>query len=149
MNGSTRYVFDTNVLISALLFEHSRPGRAFRHALQSGQILVSLPMLEELNDVLSRSKFDRYVSAEEREEFLEALIERAAFVEPDEQIAVCRDPKDDKFLELAVSGSARCIISGDDDLLALHPFRGIAIVTVDDFLRQVGSRQPDEEASNG
>jgi predicted nucleic acid-binding protein len=46
----------------------------------------------------------------------------------------CRDPKDDKFLELAISGGASYIVSGDADLLTLHPFRGIAVITPQDFL---------------
>lgn len=145
MNGSNRYVFDTNVLVSALIFENSKPGRAFRHALQNGQILLSLTTLEEIDEVMRREKFERYVTAEEREEFLEALIGRARFVEPTEQIKVCRDPKDDKFLELAVSGEAYHIVSGDDDLLALSPFRGIEILSVDDFLKRLEGGESDEE----
>ena len=145
MNGNARYVFDTNVLVSALIFEDSKPGRAFRLALQNGQILLSLTTLEEIDEVMSREKFERYVTAEEREEFLEALIGRARFVEPAEQIKVCRDPQDDKFLELAVSGGAYYIISGDDDLLALSPFREIEILSVDDFLKRLEGGESDEE----
>jgi predicted nucleic acid-binding protein len=55
-------------------------------------------------------------------------------VDVTERVAACRDPKDDKFLELAVSGRASCIVSGDKDLLALHPFRGIAILNPAAFL---------------
>ena len=95
--------------------------------------------------MMNREKFERYVTAEEREEFLEALIGRARFVEPTEQIMACRDPKDDKFLELAVSGEAHHIISGDDDLLALSPFRGIEILSVDDFLKRLEGGESDEE----
>ena len=144
MNDPKRYVFDTNVLISALIFEHSRPGRAFRQALNTGQVLLSLQVLEELNDVLSREKFERYVSEKEREEFLDSFVERAKFITPTERIQVCRDPKDDKFFELAVSGKAHYIISGDNDLLTLHPFRGIEIITVDDFLTQIEMRESTE-----
>lgn len=53
------------------------------------------------------------------------------------EIAVCRDPKDDKFLELAVSGTATHIITGDDDLLSMHPFRGIAILSPQQLLTQL------------
>jgi uncharacterized protein len=68
------FCFDTNVIISALLFETSKPAQAFRYALQHGEILLSLEVLEELNEVLGREKFDRYLTREEREEFLETLI---------------------------------------------------------------------------
>ena len=124
MKSRSRYVFDTSTIVSATLFEHSKPDRAFRRALKRGRVLLSLATLEELAEVLQREKFDRYVTLAEREEFLEALVERALFVEPTEEIEACRDPKDDKFLELAVSGQVRCIVSSDEDLLVLHPFRG-------------------------
>jgi uncharacterized protein len=146
MSSSARYVFDTNTLVSALLFEHSKPGCAFRQALRCGKVLVSPSTLEELAEVLQREKFDRYVTASEREEFLEAFVERALFIESTEEIRACRDAKDDKFLELAVSGKADCIISGDNDLLILHPFRAIAIMTVAEFLEPTTGESTDEEA---
>jgi predicted nucleic acid-binding protein len=49
-------------------------------------------------------------------------------------VRACRDPKDDKFLELAVSGAACCVVTGDQDLLALHPFRSVSILTPAQFL---------------
>ncbi len=87
-------------------------------------------------EVLGRDKFDRYLSAEEREAFLGALVARVDVVEPVEEIQACHDPDDNKFLELAVEGEAKAIVSGDDDLLALHPFRDISIVTPSAFLEQ-------------
>jgi len=95
---------------------------------------LSLPTAEELNEVLGREKFSRYITRENREHFLAAFIQSARFIEVTEKIIACRDPKDDKFLELAVSGHATCIVTGDDDLLALHPFRGIPILSVGHFL---------------
>lgn len=52
-------------------------------------------------------------------------------------VTVCRDPKDDKFLEVAVNGAATYIITGDNDLPVLHPFRGIPIVTPRTFVDTV------------
>ncbi len=121
MSESPRYVFDTNTLISALLFARSKPGQAFRHALKHGYILSSSATVEELAEVLQRPKFKRYVKAAAREAFLAAFVERAMLVEPSEVVRACRDSKDDKFLELAVVGGASCIITGDDDLLVLRP----------------------------
>jgi hypothetical protein len=69
MNGRERYVLDTNVVVSALLFEQSTPGQAFYAALDRGDILLSLPVLEELIDVLGREKFELYLLREERERF--------------------------------------------------------------------------------
>jgi len=139
MSSSARYIFDTNTLVSAVLFEHSLPGRAFRRALKGGEVLVSSATLEELAAVLQREKFDRYVTPIEREEFLEAFVERATFIEPMEEIRTCRDAKDDKFLELAVSGGAVYLISGDKDLRTLNPFRDIKIITAAEFLTAIES----------
>ena len=79
----------------------------------NGEVLLSLDLLEELNEVLGRKKFNKYVTHEEREEFLEALIERAVLIEIVENIQEWRDPKDDKVLELALNAEAQYIITGD------------------------------------
>jgi len=100
-------------------------------------VLLSLDLLEELNEILGRDKFNRYVTSEEREEFLEALIEGAVLVEITENVQECRDPKDHKVLELALNGEAQYIISGDRDLLVLHPFRDVVVITADEFLRTI------------
>jgi putative PIN family toxin of toxin-antitoxin system len=146
MSESVRHVFDTNTLVSAILFEHSTPGQALRRALSRGRVLLSSSTLEELAEVLQREKFARYVTAAEREEFLVAFVERALFVEPMEEVRACRDAKDDKFLELAVSGRAAYIISGDADLLVLHPFRDIAIMTAAEFLHATAEEGADDKA---
>jgi putative PIN family toxin of toxin-antitoxin system len=123
-----RFVLDTNVLVSALLFKDSPPGRVLRWVLRNGVLLRSTQTFEELGQVLSRPKFDRYVSAAHRLEFAASIHREAEAVIDSESISACRDPKDDKFLELAVSGAADGIVSGDDDLLVLSPFRGIPIL---------------------
>ena len=129
-----RYVFDTSVVVSAPLFEQSVPGQAFYAALDRGEILLSQATATELAAVLSRKKFDRYLTREEREQFLVVLLREATVVEIGAEILACRDPKDDKFLELAVSGRASCLITGDEDLLILHSFHGIPIMTPARFL---------------
>ena len=131
----TGFVFDTNVIISALLFNDSIPGRAFIRALKHGRILVSGTLLGELNRVLGRDRFDRYVTREERDEFLGSLIRESDLIEITETVQVCRDPKDDQILELAVNGNATYIVTGDADLLALNPFRDVEIVTPAEFLK--------------
>ncbi|MGH9821916.1 MAG: putative toxin-antitoxin system toxin component, PIN family [Blastocatellia bacterium] len=136
MNGGLRYVLDTNVIVSALLLPRSTPRDAFERALEKGKILVSLPALVELENVLSRSKFEKYLYEQERKQFMAALVREAEFIDVTERITECRDPRDDKFLELAVCGAADCLISGDLDLLALHPFRNIPILTPAEFLKQ-------------
>jgi uncharacterized protein len=64
MSSKIRYVFDTNVIVSSLLFEHSKPAQAFNYALNHGVILLSSE-LAELSDVLGRKKFDRFLTSEE------------------------------------------------------------------------------------
>jgi putative PIN family toxin of toxin-antitoxin system len=134
MSPEPRYVFDIGVVVSAVLFEQSVPGQAFYAALDRGKILVSQATFGELADILGREKFDRYVTREERERFLALFLIQATLVEITEEIRACRDSKDDKFLELAVSGAASYLVTGDQDLLVLHPFRGIAILTPAQFL---------------
>lgn len=134
MTDKPRYVFDTSVLVSAAIFRESTPGLALTAALRQGSILLSQATAEELEDVLARPKFDRYITSETRNRFLAALLRDATFREPDESIKACRDPKDDKFLEIAVAGQAMYLITGDEDLLVLNPFRGIRIVTASEFV---------------
>jgi predicted nucleic acid-binding protein len=81
VRSSPRCVFDTNVLVSALLFNQSTPAQAFFAALHAGEILVSADAIAELNDVLGRGKFARYVSEEERARFLQRLLREARLVE--------------------------------------------------------------------
>ena len=83
-----------------------------------------------------RQKFDRYVSLETRLRFLSGFISLSTVVEISERIQVCRDPKDDMVLETAVNGQADTIITGDQDLLVLHPFRQIAVLSPRTFLDQ-------------
>lgn len=128
-----RFVFDTNVIVSAALLVGSIPRQAFDQALDDGRILISVPVLIELAEVLSRKKLNKYLLEEERMSFLVALLKEAEMVEITEAITDCRDVKDNKFLELVVSGKADCIVSGDEDLLVLNPFRGIPILTPREF----------------
>ena len=140
MPARPRFVFDTNAIVSAVLLKESVSRRAFDKALDSGEILVSVDTIDELNQVLGRKRFARYVTEEERFEFLAVLLREARLVEIDVRIKTCRDPQDDKFLELALSGNAEYIVSGDQDLLVLHPFRGVSIITPSRFLDEVSTR---------
>ena len=134
MAARSRFVFDTNAVISAALLKRSVSRHAFDKAIAKGKLLVSAETIDELNRVLSRPDFARYLTEEERLEFLAVLLREAELVEITQHVGDCRDSQDNKILELAVSGKAGCIISGDQDLLVLHPFREIPIVTPRDFL---------------
>jgi len=131
-----RIVVDSNALISRLLLPGSTPGRAVRKAVDAGQLLISEATLEELAEVLSRPKFDRYISIQDRQEFIRLLGRVAELVPITYTIRACRDPKDDKILELAVNGNAELIVTGDRDLLVLHPFHGVQILSPAAYLRR-------------
>jgi uncharacterized protein len=132
--GRERVVCDTNVLISGLLSTTSTPALALDRAVSHGQLVASRQTLRELMATLLSPKFDRYVSQERRHEPLARLAPLLDIVEIVQPIRASRDPKDDQFLEAAVSGQAAVIVTGDRDLLTLHPFRGIAIVTPAAFM---------------
>jgi putative PIN family toxin of toxin-antitoxin system len=134
MKMTNRFIVDTNTIVSAALFRQSVPRQALDHALADGILLVSETTTLELTSVLLRSKFDRYLQREIREQFLAVLLQQTTLIEITESVIACRDPKDDKFLEVAVCGDASLIITGDKDLLDLHPYRGISIVTPRQFL---------------
>ncbi len=118
------------------MLPRSVPRQAFDRVLEYGTILISSATVAELNNVLRRPRFDRYVHEDDRLTFLATLLREAALVEVTDVVTACRDSKDNKFLELALSGKATHIISGDEDLLVLHPFRGILILTPKAFLNQ-------------
>jgi len=134
MTDPARIVVDTNVLVSRLLAPRSVPAQALRHATHIGRLLVSDETMREVADVLSRPKFSPYLSEEQTREFLQLLESVAELVPVTRQVKVCRDPKDDKFLALAVGGEADCIVTGDSDLLSLGMFEGVVIVTPATFL---------------
>ncbi len=133
-SSSTYYVFDANVFISAMLMENSVPGQAIAVACETGQMLLSPSIINELDDVLRRPRLEKYLNEKERIHFLTSVVHTAHVIETSETIIASRDPKDNKYLELALSGQAACIITGDKDLLDLNPYRGIAIVTPREFL---------------
>lgn len=135
MSSFGRLVVDTNVVLSAILFPGSVPGRALDRS-QGSVVLASKFTLQELKEVADRSRFDRYVEAEKRRRLVAEYGRATVAVDIPFPIRACRDPKDDKFLEVAVHGRADLIVTWDVDLLALNPFRGIEILTPADYLER-------------
>jgi putative PIN family toxin of toxin-antitoxin system len=132
-----RVIVDTNILVSFAI----RPNREFELLFDSiaraGVLLVSEDTIAELRGVLTRRRFRKYVSLESTMDYIDWYAGISELVEIGERLAVCRDPRDDKFLELAVAGRADFIVSGDADLLVLHPFREVAILRSAEFLASV------------
>ena len=134
-----RLVVDTNVFVSAALKESSWPAHTIRWLAKFGGLLKSTETEDELFAVLRRPRFAGKIAPVFLEEVsrIFAAAERVAIVE---RVALCRDPDDDKFIELAVNGHADLIVSGDADLLALGTVRDIPIVTPAAF-GQAGTRR--------
>lgn len=138
MRETFRWVVDPNVLMSRLLVPNGSAAKAVDFALASGVLMVSVATLSELVEVISRPKFDRYLTLEKRRRFITLLGGVSRMVSITRTVQVCRDPKDDKFLDVALAAEAQAIITGDQDLLALNPFHGIQILTPSGFLQRTG-----------
>ena len=135
-------VLDTSVLVSGLIQPQGPPGRVLR-ALRDAAfaIVLSEAILLELLDVLSRKQLmEKYhLRIEDTLALVDLLLLRGQAVTPVRRIRACRDPRDDMFLEAAIAGQADVLVSGDADLLALHPFEGLPVLSPAAFLAQLES----------
>ena len=122
-------------MISALLKKDGTSRRAFTQAVKANTPLIALSTISELESTLAKPKFERFFSLAERIDILEFLIRQGEYIEITSYISECRDFSDNKFLNLAVDGKADAILTRDPDLLTLHPFRGIPILSPADFLK--------------
>ncbi len=129
-----RSVIDTNVFVSAAVFIGSVSGRAMEAAFARGAVLMAEELIAELGMVLARRKFERHITPLDRRSFLSRVTQLSTPVTVTSDIRICRDPRDNHILNLAVDGRATHIITGDEDLLLLHPFRGVEILTPAQFL---------------
>jgi len=136
MRRRERIVVDTNCLASRLLLANSVAARAVRKAVDTSILIASEATMEELADVLGRSRFDRYVSLEDRKQFVRLYGRIVEFVPIIYPVRECRDPDDDRNLEVALNGRANIILTGDRDLLSLHPWRGVAILSPKGYLKR-------------
>ena len=139
-----RVVVDTNILVRALIMPHGTVGPVLLRLRQGDYVLLyAQSLLEELVDVLNRPRIRRKygLTDQDIETVIGLILLRGEAVAPQEPIAACRDSRDDKFLEVAVSGNADVIVSGDEDLLVLHPFAGIPILPPVAFLRMLDAAQ--------
>jgi uncharacterized protein len=130
------FIFDTSVVLQAMLSRRSLAFTALRKADNEGIIVVSNATLLELEEKMYLLKFDKYQSLANRKVFFRAYSLMALNLEPTVDITACRDPKDDMFLSLAVTANADCITRRDEDLLVLHPFENIPILNTSDFMRR-------------
>ena len=139
-----RAVIDTNILVRAVIKPSGTVGPVLLR-LRHGDytLLYAQSLLEELIDVLNRPRIrNKYrLTDQDIQTVVSLILLRGEAVAPQERITACRDPKDDKFLEVAVSGRADVIVSGDQDLLVLHPFAGIPILPPVAFLQMLDAEK--------
>jgi putative PIN family toxin of toxin-antitoxin system len=112
----------------------SKPRQALDRAFRDGNVLLSFATLAELYDVLHRKRFRRYIGEEDARSFVAAFARESEWIDVNIETKVCRDPNDDKFLDVALSGRATHLITGDADLLVLDPFQTIRILSPQSFL---------------
>jgi uncharacterized protein len=129
-------VVDTNIIISAVIFRRSTPRQALLRAFESGDVLSSPATRAEAREVMAREKFNRYLPYDLRMFELDSILDQMKNAQPAGCDSGCRDPKDEKFLELAIGAGAGLILSGDIHLLEMHPFRGISILSPWEYLAQ-------------
>lgn len=132
-----RAVIDTGVFVSALIRKQGTTGDVL-HALRDGRftVIYTTDIVVEIIDVLGRASFRTKYRIEPDD--ITALVNlirlRGDLVTPARKITVCRDTKDDKFIEAALATETDCIVSGDADLLELTPFEEIPILRPAEFL---------------
>ena len=123
-------IIDTNIWVSYALTPKGKVGRSLQVALDSCDYAFSDETFREFTEVLLRSKFDAYVSKGKRVNFLKEVARGAQWFQVTEVVSDCRDPKDNMFLALALTCRASFIITGDQDLLVLDPYRTTRIVKI-------------------
>lgn len=131
-----RVILDTNVLLSAILKDASTPAAVVRLVTTKHVMLTSMETQQEFRRVLAvlaKPYFQRVVTDRIKRN-IEVMFGESELIMIAEFVSVCRDPMDDKFLELAVNGKAEFIISGDNDLLSMRIYKNTRIVTPAEFL---------------
>lgn len=129
-------IFDCNVLLRAFISRGSISDKCWQKSKKSDIIIASQQTFDEFSSVFLRPKFDKYIALESRLKLIDVAQNLVKMISVSHTVIICRDAKDDMYLELALSGKADCIITNDDDLLVLHPFEKIPIITPKEFLER-------------
>lgn len=140
-----RAVFDTVVFVRALINPHGRWGRLLFGYCDRYVLVLSPEIVREILDVLYRSSLrERFPQIDEvAVDRALAIIEAAEVVEPAKQLAVCRDPNDNKFFECALEGGAAYIVSEDKDILDVGAYEGIRTVSASQFMELIDRGRPE------
>lgn len=131
-----RVVFDTNILIAALVFPGGRGDAALQRIIhQIDELVLSRPILDELLDVLGR-KFAR--DAEELAHVAVYVAGLSTMVKPGRRLKAVKDEPDNRIIECAVAGLANAIVTGDKALLALKAYKGTRVISLNSYLEDHG-----------
>lgn len=130
-------ILDTNVLISGLLFPRDATRQTIIAAFADYRVVFSEETWDELSAVIQRSEFEKRLPLHERLQALEAIAVRSEVYAVTAQATDCRDAKDNKFLDLARETQAQYIVTGDQDLLVLHPWYGVNVIAPTAFLAMI------------
>lgn len=125
-------VVDTNVLISAALRPDGTPARLVRRVLRECCLVFSARTFADLESRLWKPKFDRYVSLDMRQRLLHDFSASACWVEVPEALSLrrfSRDVDNDAFIHAALAAGAGLLVTGDEDLLCLHPLESLQILS--------------------
>lgn len=140
--GPQRVVIDSNVWISAFLVRSGTAGLAVRRLLESRRPCFSEATFAELENPIWKPKFDRYLNLENRQALLHDVQALAHWVEVPRAVAAqawCRDTDDDKFIHTALAAQAAWLVTGDLDLLSVHPPQGLQILTPAEALAELNA----------
>ncbi len=131
---NNKFICDTNVLLSSILSKNTPPYKTVNYIENNGFFVFSPETFSELVEVINREKFDKYISRHTREIFLQKMFSNSLIYEIYQKVDLCRDSKDNKFLDVAISSYANCLITGDDDLLSLEYIGNTSIITPREFI---------------
>ena len=131
----SKIIIDTNLWVNFLLTkDFSKLDSLFSDGRL--RLLFSQELLDEFIAVTQRPKFKKYISSEDLEEIMLNISNHAEFVDVKEEVAICRDPKDNFLLALAQVSKATHLITGDKDLLSIKIIGKTKILTMAEFLKE-------------
>lgn len=129
-----KFICDTNMLLSSLISKKSPPYQTVSYVIENGFLVFSVETFAELTEVINREKFDKYLSQQTRQTFIQKLRDNSLIYQVHQKLEICRDIKDNKFLDVAIVSNSNCLITGDDDLLSLEYIGNTLILTPRAFI---------------
>ena len=130
-----RVVVDTNVLVSGALFTSGSTRKVLSLVMRFATPVCSRELVDEYRRVMVKGALDRYTSREKRIALVDAFERASEMVTISGKLRMCRDPRDDMVIETAMLGNADALVTGDKDVIALRPLKGVAIVKPAEFLK--------------